>query len=80
MAVCSKCLKRLVFWIILTIISIVVGSLLDLSIIKTNNFPIYIRIIGFTGIDNQAMFGHELQEQRRAPYLEAIIGSCRGLD
>lgn len=50
MAVCSKCLKRLIFWIILTIISIGAGLLLDLNIIKTNSFSIYIRILGLSGI------------------------------
>lgn len=28
----------------------------------------------FIGVEKQEMFGHELREQRRTPYLEAIIG------
>jgi len=28
----------------------------------------------FIGIEKQTIFGHELQEQRRPPYLEVIIG------
>lgn len=28
----------------------------------------------FIGIDKNMMFGHELQEQRKTPYIEAIIG------
>ena len=70
MTVCSKCLKRLIFWIILTVISIVVGSLLDLSIIKTNNFPIYIRITGFTGI----ILTHFLL--KRTGKLLRFLGEC----
>ena len=50
MKICSKCLKRLIIWITLTTLSIAVGLLLDLVIFITNHFPLYIRIIGFTGI------------------------------
>ena len=28
----------------------------------------------FIGVEKQTIFGHELREQRRTPYLEAIIG------
>ena len=28
----------------------------------------------FIGVDKQMLFGHELHEQRRTPYLEAIVG------
>ena len=50
MAICSKCLKRLIIWITLTIISIIIGLFLDLNFINTNHFPLYIRIIGGSGI------------------------------
>jgi len=50
MAICSKCRKRLIFWVSLTIASIGIGLLFDLFIIKTNGFPLYIRLIGFAGI------------------------------
>ena len=33
MAVCSKCLKRLIFWIVFTFISLGAGLLIDLVII-----------------------------------------------
>lgn len=29
----------------------------------------------FIGVDKNTLFGHELCEQRRTPYLEAIIGT-----
>ena len=70
MVICSKCLIRLIFWIILTIISIGVGLLLDLGVIKTNDFPIYIRIIGFTGIT----LSHFLL--KRTGKLLRIFGEC----
>ena len=70
MAVCSKCLKRLIFWIILTIISIGTGLLIDLIVIKTNSFPIYIRIVGFTGI----VFTHFLL--KRTGQLLRFFGEC----
>ncbi len=47
---CSKCLRRLIFWLILTAISIGAGLLLDLNVFKTNGFPLYLRITGFTGV------------------------------
>ncbi|MCX6327550.1 MAG: hypothetical protein NT144_13010 [Bacteroidia bacterium] len=50
MAICSKCRKRLIFWISLTIISMGIGLLLDLSLIGTNSFPAFIRIAGLAGV------------------------------
>ena len=50
MAVCSKCRKRLIFWITLTTISIGVGLLMDLIFFKTHGFPVYIRLTGLAGI------------------------------
>ncbi len=50
MPICSKCLKRLIIWVLLTIISIVTGLLLDLNFVGTAAFPVYIRIIGVLGI------------------------------
>jgi len=38
----------------------------------TANLPIGEKV--FLGIDKNMMFGHEIQEQRRTPYLEAVIG------
>lgn len=70
MAICSKCRKRLIFWIILTMISIGVGLLLDLNVIKTSSSPIYIRIIGFTGI----ILTHFLL--KRTGKLLRLFGEC----
>jgi len=50
MAICSKCRKRLIIWISLTMISIIIGLLLDLIYSGTRNFPVYVRITGFTGM------------------------------
>jgi len=50
MAICSKCRTRFIYWISLTIISIGIGLLFDLSILTTNSFPLFIRIIGLAGI------------------------------
>jgi protein-S-isoprenylcysteine O-methyltransferase Ste14 len=50
MAICSKCLKRLIIWIVLTALSIAVGLLLDLNYAGTESFPVFIRIIGVIGI------------------------------
>jgi len=50
MKICSKCLKRLIIWILLTTISIVVGLLLDLNYAVTGSFPVFIRIIGVIGM------------------------------
>ena len=70
MAVCSKCRKRLIIWITLTIISIVIGLLFDLSFIKTKSFPVFIRIIGFAGM----FFAHFLL--KRTGRLLRIYGEC----
>lgn len=70
MAVCSKCRIRLIVWIILTIVSIGGGLLLDLSIVKTNSYPIYIRIIGFSGI----ILTHFLL--KRTGQLLRLFGEC----
>ena len=50
MAICSKCLKRLIIWILLTIISLVIGLLLDLNVVETKSFPVFIRIAGAIGM------------------------------
>jgi protein-S-isoprenylcysteine O-methyltransferase Ste14 len=50
MAICSKCLKRLIIWISLTIVSIVFGLLLDLNFAGTKEFPVFIRIAGAIGV------------------------------
>ena len=48
--ICSKCLRRLVIWFFLTIVSIFIGLYLDLSVIVTKSFPIFVRIAGLIGI------------------------------
>ena len=45
----SVCRKRLIIWLILTLISIVVGIFIDL-ILKTKAFPIFIRLSGLIGM------------------------------
>lgn len=70
MAICSKCRKRLIFWISLTIISIGIGLLLDLSFIGTKSFPLFIRIIGLTGV----ILAHFLL--KRTGKLLRIFGEC----
>ena len=50
MAVCSKCLRRLIIWIALTAASITVGLVLDLSIVKSKVFPVTFRITGIIGM------------------------------
>ena len=50
MALCSKCLKRLVIWLFLTIISIAIGLMLDAHFIGTKSFPIFVRICGAVGV------------------------------
>ncbi|MFA5817854.1 MAG: methyltransferase [Bacteroidales bacterium] len=70
MAICSKCRKRLIFWISLTIISMGIGLLLDLSLIGTNSFPAFIRITGLAGV----IFAHFLL--KRTGKLLRIFGKC----
>lgn len=70
MAICSKCLKRLIFWISLTIISIGLGLYLDLYILKTSGFPAYIRIAGLAGM----IFIHFLL--KRTGKLLRLFGRC----
>jgi len=70
MGICSKCRKRLIFWIFLTVISIGVGLLLDFSFIKTNSFSLYIRLIGLVGI----VFAHFLL--KRTGKLLRLFGEC----
>lgn len=50
MAICSKCLKRLIIWLSLTIISIVAGLLIELNFTGTQSFPVFIRLIGVIGV------------------------------
>ncbi len=70
MAICSKCRKRLIFWIVLTSISIGTGLLLDLDFIKTNNFTLYIRLIGLVGM----ILAHFLL--KRTGKLLRLFGEC----
>jgi len=70
MAICSKCRKRLIFWISLTIISIGIGLLLDLSLTGTKNFPAFIRITGLAGV----IFTHFLL--KRTGKLLRLYGEC----
>jgi protein-S-isoprenylcysteine O-methyltransferase Ste14 len=50
MAICSKCRRRLILWIALTVLSIGVGLLLDLIMLKTTVFPFSVRLAGLTGV------------------------------
>jgi protein-S-isoprenylcysteine O-methyltransferase Ste14 len=50
MAICSKCRRRLIFWISLTCLSIGTGLLLDIGFFKTNSFALFVRLIGIAGI------------------------------
>jgi protein-S-isoprenylcysteine O-methyltransferase Ste14 len=70
MAICSKCLKRLIIWFSLTIISIFIGLLLDLNFIGTKSFPLFVRIIGVIGI----LLVHFLL--KRTGKLLRIYGKC----
>jgi len=70
MAICSKCLERLIFWISLTSISIGIGLLLDLSFIKTTGLPLYIRLIGLVGL----ILAHFLL--KRTGKLLRLFGEC----
>ena len=70
MAICSKCRKRLIFWISLTILSIDIGLLLDLVFIKTNSCTLYIRLIGLMGI----ILAHFLL--KRTGKLLRLFGEC----
>lgn len=70
MAICSKCLKRLIIWISLTALSIVAGLLTDLNFACTKSFPVFIRIIGVIGI----ILVHFLL--KRTGKLLRIYGNC----
>ncbi len=70
MAICSKCLKRLIIWILLTAVSIAIGLLLDLQLIKTKDFGILIRVVGFIGM----FLSHFLL--KRTGKLLRIYGKC----
>jgi protein-S-isoprenylcysteine O-methyltransferase Ste14 len=71
MAVCSKCLKRLIVWTALTVFSIAIGLLLDLSIVKTTFFPVSFRIFGIIGLISV----HFLL--KRTGQLLRLYGDCR---
>jgi protein-S-isoprenylcysteine O-methyltransferase Ste14 len=45
----SICLKRLIYWLVLTTISVVVGIVLDI-VLKTEAFSLLIRFVGLIGI------------------------------
>ena len=70
MAICSKCLKRLIIWILLTVISIIAGLLLDLKYAGTASFPVYIRITGAAGM----FLAHFLL--KRTGKMLRIYGQC----
>ncbi len=70
MAICSKCRKRLIFWISYASISIGIGLLLDLSFMKTKSFPLYIRLIGLVGL----ILAHFLL--KRTGKLLRLYGEC----
>jgi protein-S-isoprenylcysteine O-methyltransferase Ste14 len=70
MAICSKCRKRLIFWITLTIISICIGLIVDLAILRTKSFSLYIRLAGLVGI----LLVHFLL--KRTGKLLRLFGEC----
>lgn len=70
MAICSKCRKRLIFWISLTCFSIGIGLILDLLLIKTISFVWYVRLIGLTGV----LLTHFLL--KRTGKLLKLFGEC----
>lgn len=70
MAICSKCLRRLIIWLSLTVMSIVIGLLLDLNFIAAKNFPLFVRIIGVIGV----LLVHFLL--KRTGKLLRIYGKC----
>jgi protein-S-isoprenylcysteine O-methyltransferase Ste14 len=45
----SVCLKRLIYWLLLTTISVVVGIVLDI-VLKTESFPLVVRFVGLIGM------------------------------
>lgn len=70
MAICNKCRKRLIFWIIFTLLSIIIGLFLDLYFLQTNSFHLFIRIIGLAGI----VLAHFLL--KRTGMLLRLFGEC----
>ena len=70
MAICSKCLKRLILWISLTIVSLIIGLSLDLNFIVTKSFPVFVRITGVIGV----ILVHFLL--KRTGKLLRIFGDC----
>jgi protein-S-isoprenylcysteine O-methyltransferase Ste14 len=45
----SICLKRLIYWLLLTTISVAVGIVLDIFL-KTESFPVLVRVVGLIGM------------------------------
>jgi len=45
----SVCLKRLIYWLLLTTISVAVGIVLDIFL-KTESFPVLLRLVGLMGM------------------------------
>jgi len=45
----SVCLKRLIYWLMLTTISVVVGIAIDV-VLKTESFPLLVRFVGLMGM------------------------------
>lgn len=68
--VCSKCLKRLIVWISLTILSIIIGLYLDLNLFLTKSFPVFVRVIGLVSI----IFVHFLL--KRTGKMLRLFGEC----
>lgn len=70
MTICSKCRNRLIFWLSLTSLSIGIGLLFDLYIIKTISFSWFVRLIGLTGL----ILVHFLL--KRTGKLLRLLGEC----
>jgi len=45
----SVCRKRLIFWLLLTGMSVVVGIVIDV-VLRTESFPVLVRLVGFIGV------------------------------
>jgi protein-S-isoprenylcysteine O-methyltransferase Ste14 len=45
----SVCLKRLIYWLVLTTISVAVGITIDI-VLKTESFPLLVRFVGLIGM------------------------------
>ena len=70
MRFCGKCLRRLVIWIVLTIVCVSVGLFLDLSLFRNEPFPIPVRVAGLVAI----ILVHPLM--KRGGRLLKLFGEC----